>query len=106
MKLHHIIGCLAGWALWIVFFAIDDAYSAWRGDVPKAALPVTDLVVSVMKIAAWPFAWSGYFLTGEKHLTIINNIPLNVVISLVLWGTLGVVVAAFIHRGRASRVRS
>jgi hypothetical protein len=67
MKRHHVLGCLAGWLLWGVLIAIDYAYSASISDIPKAIRPVTDPVVTVIGLAAWPFAWGLWWLSGERY---------------------------------------
>jgi hypothetical protein len=101
MKLHYILGCLAGWALWIVFIAIDHAHSVFRSDLPKAMLPVADLVAGVMGIAAWPVAWGGWFLWAEGTMRpIYSHLVLNIAVNMVLWGTLGAQFAKWWHRRR------
>jgi hypothetical protein len=103
MRRHYIVGCFAGWVLWIVLIAIEYMYSASISDVPKAIRPVTDLVVTVIGLAAWPFACGLWWLSGQSYLRLIQNVPLNIAIGLALWGTLGVLVAKWRHRRRPLR---
>jgi hypothetical protein len=97
MKSHYIIGCLAGWALWLVFVAIDMAYALTFKYVPKEVRAVTDVVVGMTSVAAWPLGMGGWLVWGEGwHLRPIPNLA----VSMALYGALGVTVAAFIQQRR------
>jgi hypothetical protein len=97
----YVVGCLAGWALWIVCHVIHDAYHASISDVPKALRSVSDPVMTVVGIAAWPLAGGLWWLSGDNHLTLMQNRPLNFAVGMALWGTLGVLAAVLIHRQRS-----
>jgi hypothetical protein len=74
-----------------VLVGIDFAYAASIDSIPRPVRGVTDAVVTVIGLAAWPLALGGWFLAGEgPHL----NLALNAAIGLAIYGTLGVLAGA------------
>jgi hypothetical protein len=93
----YITGCLAGWALWLALVGIHYIHAVMARSIPTMVRDAVNLVAAWIGLAAWPLGYGGWLAWGEgPHL----NPAANIAVSMILWGTLGVIAAGLIHRRR------
>ncbi|MCC6491481.1 MAG: hypothetical protein IT424_00485 [Pirellulales bacterium] len=100
MRRRYIIGCLSGWAVWLVLLAIyyAHAFAATADVIPKVLRPLVGAAAGAIGLAAWPLAMGGWLACGDKYLTIILNPVLNIAIGLALYGALGILITVVLSR--------
>jgi hypothetical protein len=103
MRRKYLLGMLIGWALWLAIIAA--AYGADASEryapqwVKRADIP--DMLATVLIVAAVPIKYGGWLLTwgdGGQPPEWVTGWPLNVAVGLILYGALGIVVAAILTR--------
>ncbi|BBO34584.1 hypothetical protein [Lacipirellula parvula] len=102
----HIVGMLAGWALWAAFFAV--AYVVMqRGTAILPEPGVFKNLISVITIAAMPIAIGGFlFVWGDgagQPPPFMTTMWFNIVFGLILYGALGAMAGAIYGRLRKKR---
>jgi ABC-type Na+ efflux pump permease subunit len=100
MRRQYIIGMLAGWALWMMLFAIGWGFLRGPSFVPAP-------VGNAAAIAALPIAWGGWvFVWGDgpgQPPAWATAMPFSVVFGLLLYGALGIAASAIYARLRKAR---
>jgi hypothetical protein len=97
------IGVVAGWILWLALVCTAIAMEALEPRFPRwvvdADLP--DTIGGVCRVAAWPIAVGGWqFIWGDgpQSPSWVTSLPFNVLVGLVLYGSIGMFIGAVYDR--------
>jgi hypothetical protein len=106
MRRRYLVGILAGWLLWGVLFAIGYGYLTGHGLLPGSIGFAAAVVAMPVSFGGWVYVWGDG--PGQPPAW-ATTMWFSVVLGLVLYGALGMMVAAIYSRlrktGLASRRR-
>jgi len=105
MPRHYLIGMVAGWAVWLILMAGAYGVDAserfapmWvrEADIPDTVATALIVAALPVKFGGWLFIWGD----GPQPPEWVSGLPLNTLVGLVLYGSLGVAAAAIYGRGK------
>ena len=93
------IGVIAGWTLWLILVGIAIAIESLEPKFPQwvqeADLP--DTIGGISRLAAWPVVVGGWLFIwgdGAQPPSWVTSLPFNVLVGVILYGSLGAGIAA------------